>query len=160
MAYPAGMSTITVVGHVDRPDGKYASGYVWAEAERKFGYVGTSWFMIRTTAKKAASRGDFSITLPHSNQLGLTGDAGAAIASVGYRLYFQPTNDTIVQTLAWQTLPTSMGATVNLTQLADLGGWPNAQITVVTGGGGGGAAGNVTYTETAPGSGLFHATVS
>jgi hypothetical protein len=159
MAYPAGMSTITVVGHVDRPDGKYASGYVWAEAERKFGYVGTSWLMIRTTAKKATTRGDFSITLPHSDQPGLIGDGGVPVTNIGWRIYFQPTNDTLIQTLAWQTLPMSLGSTVNINALGpNLGGWPNAAPVVVVPGGG--ATGALTATETYPGSGLFQVRVT
>jgi hypothetical protein len=128
MAYPPGMTTINVVGHLDAPNGKPVSGYVWAEAERKFGYVGTSWMMIRTTPKLALKAGDFVLTLPHSNQAGLLGDAGAAVSNIGWKILLQPLRDTVIQTLSYVLLPTSLGATVNLSALADLGGWPNATI--------------------------------
>lgn len=160
MAYPPGMTTVTVELYVDTPGGKPASGEYRVEAERKFGYTGSTWVMQRVT--KPWSRllaGWMRIELPHTNQAGLIGDTGGALAAEpAFKFSIRPTNDSAFGDERYVKLPTSLGTgTVALKDLIDLGGWPNA---VITTGSPAPSAGNVTYTESPAGSGLYTASVS
>lgn len=156
MAYPSGISLITVTARPVRPDGRGGACRVRVEAERKFGYP-PDFVFERFTEWHHAVDGLITVQLPHSDQSGLTGDSGIPLdGQVAYRFELQFTRDSTVSTLAFVTLPQSLGPSVALKNLTDLGGWPHTTIIsgppVNTG--------DVTYTENPPGSGLYTVTVS
>lgn len=153
--FPTGMTTIDVVLYFGDPTGRPASGHGRVIAERKFGYVGTSWTSDTIGKWLPSKLGYLTLTVPVSDQAGLTGDKGQAILNVGYQFQFQPLHSAIIDTLKTVLLPASLGASVPLAQIADLGGWPNATIY---------QTGPITptdpttptqYVETPAGSGIF-----
>lgn len=154
MPFPVGMSTIKVVGHLDDPNGKPAAGYVRVIAQRQLGFGGTPWIMQATGKWVPLKLGDFTLEVPHSAQFGLTGDNGVPLTDpVSYRFELRPTNSGLIQTIKWVQLPSSLGSSVPLAVLADLGGWPAvsapAPITPAS------PTTTGVYTETPPGSGIF-----
>lgn len=149
--YPAGLALCTVTGSL-----AFGSGTLYVEAERKFGYTGTSWIMPRYFSKQS-SYGAITVQLPFSNAPGRLGDFGAALTDlVGYKLTFRPTADTSIQTIGYVTLLVADGASRNLFALTDLGAWPNQTVVVSAPPSGT----NITAVETPPGSGEYKVTVT
>lgn len=138
MTFPVGMSLITVNVELDDPTSDAEQFSLRVEYERVFGYVGTPWISTRFSNWKRSKAGIASLQVPHSNQAGLLGDFGAAITNLGVRFEVRPVRESVIQTLKWVQLPVSLGPTVNLSALANLGGWPNQTVVVNPPGGGGG----------------------
>lgn len=127
--FPPGMTTCKVSIHISGPTGRYASGHIRVLAERKFGYAGSPWVMQEVSPWTPTKLGDAMVEMPHTNQANLIGDNGVTLTTEpAYQIVFRPLNSSVIQTQKWIHLPTSFGAAKNLSEIADLGGWPNATI--------------------------------
>lgn len=130
------MTTVEVVLLLRAVGGQPATGQYRVESERAFGYTGSPWVMQMVVKPNTllSQDGEMRIRLPHTNQVGLVGDNGAALdAEPAYKVSIMPTGSLAFGSSKFFRLPTSLGTgTVNLSSLTDLGGWPNQTTTVVT----------------------------
>lgn len=157
--YPAGLQVVLCQFFLGTPGGKAASGEYRVECERKFGFAGSAWAMQRVT--KPWSRlvgGWMKISLPYTDQAGLTGDAGAPLAPLqpAFKFSFRPTNDSEFGGVRFHQLPLSLGAgPINIKDLVDLGGWPNQTVVVTPPG-----SGTTTYEPVVIGGSTYYRQVT
>lgn len=156
---PPGVSWCLITLGVHDFGGGNVGGTLVVEPETPVRWALTNDLLLAVTIRKAITAGGIKpLYLPHTDQSGFVNSDGTPIVNFGYRFSIEPVRAARLSSNATITtlLPMSKGPTVSVGSLVDIGAWPNSggviNPPVVNG--------NVTYTETFPGSGAYIVTVS
>lgn len=159
LSMPAGVSTFRVQFEAIGVNGRPIGGWFTVEPETPLVWAATGTPLLGSAETKYYADGIVDdLWLPYTDQTGFTAGVGGPPAiDWGYRFYFRPIRSRQLLTDTYVRVPSSVASPVKVANLMNIGGWPNATITIVEDGGSGD---NITYTETPPGSGLYVASVS
>lgn len=128
MAFPAGVTTCRVEAVLSDITGRARPGHLHVECERTITHAASRRIFERFAGPFWTASGVLSVELPHTDQSGFVDENGAPITNWAYHVTFQQLRDTARVSQGFVRLPSSLGASVGLHQLVDLGGWPNQTV--------------------------------
>lgn len=133
-------------------EGAPMSAYVKCTPETPLVWAATGQTVPDASKEKGTYNGRATFLLPFTDQPGFTaGAGGASIIGFGYRFDVRPTRSKAITSTRYVQVPRSLGSTVRIGNLVDIGAWPNATNVIVTPGGGTGGGTTTLTLVPAPG---------